>query len=271
MGHEAHYFWGPVTSTLDWCEENYVSSQFLAEFWNTLTNLGMVFLCVFGLYRCMQNRSEIRVHLAYLGLFIVGLGSWCFHATLQYTWQLADELPMIYGTCLYVYCALEDERKPKHGAILPLALIVYAAAFTYTYMYYLRSPVFHQINYGILVGITIIGFSRQLARLAPAERSRCVRAFVIGMSMFLAGFILWNIDNTFCEWLRATRAGMGPAAPLLQLHGWWHLLTGAGTYSFVTVVAFVRAAVHGRPVRLHLRLGGLLPDVTMAAASRKTR
>lgn len=25
-------FWGDVTSTLDWCEENYVVSAFLAEF-----------------------------------------------------------------------------------------------------------------------------------------------------------------------------------------------------------------------------------------------
>lgn len=29
---DAEGYWGPPTSTLDWCEENYVSSYYIAEY-----------------------------------------------------------------------------------------------------------------------------------------------------------------------------------------------------------------------------------------------
>ena len=29
-------FWGKPTSLIDWCEENYVVTTYIAEFWNTI-------------------------------------------------------------------------------------------------------------------------------------------------------------------------------------------------------------------------------------------
>lgn len=37
-------FWGPVTSSIDWCERNYTVTPYIAEFGNTLTNIGFVVL-----------------------------------------------------------------------------------------------------------------------------------------------------------------------------------------------------------------------------------
>ena len=43
-GVQAEGYWGPVTSSIDWCEENYVQSYYIAEFWNTITNAGFIAL-----------------------------------------------------------------------------------------------------------------------------------------------------------------------------------------------------------------------------------
>jgi dihydroceramidase len=43
-------YWGARTSTLDWCEENYIVSYFIAEFWNTLTNIVIIFTASLGIF-----------------------------------------------------------------------------------------------------------------------------------------------------------------------------------------------------------------------------
>jgi hypothetical protein len=51
---EAHHslrgHWGKPTALLDWCEENYIVHWAVAEFWNTISNGGMVFLSMFGIF-----------------------------------------------------------------------------------------------------------------------------------------------------------------------------------------------------------------------------
>jgi hypothetical protein len=47
--------------------------------------------------------------------------------------------------------------------------------------------------------------------------------------MFLAGFIIWNMDNIYCHSLtRTKRKILLPWSMLLEGHGWWHILTGLG-------------------------------------------
>ena len=54
----------------------------------------------------------------------------------------------------------------------------------------------------------------------------------IGISCFIGGFVLWLCDNAFCDTLAAWRARVGPCAPLLQLHAWWHIGVGIGAYCY---------------------------------------
>lgn len=57
-GHIKKGFWGPVTSSIDWCEKNYTVSHHVAEFGNTITNLGFVIL---GSAYIHQLRYEIQI------------------------------------------------------------------------------------------------------------------------------------------------------------------------------------------------------------------
>ena len=55
----------------------------------------------------MKQGFEKRLIAAYTSLFVIGLGSVMFHATLRYEMQLMDEVPMIYGTAVIGYCVYQ--------------------------------------------------------------------------------------------------------------------------------------------------------------------
>lgn len=52
-----------------------------------------------------------------------------------------------------------------------------------------------------------------------------------GIFMFLAGFLIWNIDNVFCHHITQTKQKvLLPWAIIFEGHGWWHILTGLGMF-----------------------------------------
>jgi len=53
----------------------------------------------------------------------VGFGSFCFHSTLKYPWQLVDELSMIYTTCLMCYASFARGRSTTYSLLLFFALL----------------------------------------------------------------------------------------------------------------------------------------------------
>ncbi|XP_077862924.1 alkaline ceramidase 3-like [Saccoglossus kowalevskii] len=144
-------FWGVPTSTLDWCEENYVVTSYIAEFWNTVSNLAFIIPPFLGMIQAIQDKLEIRFIIAYFSLLAVGIGSWFFHMTLLYEMQLFDELPMIWGSCIFLYCLIEAYSPPKsHNYKLGSALVLYSMLVTLVYLE-VKSPVFFQACYGMLV------------------------------------------------------------------------------------------------------------------------
>jgi hypothetical protein len=56
---------------------NYHITPWLAEFWNTLSNIPFILMAAYGIYRVYQQRlpSSPRFAAAYGGMGLVGLGS----------------------------------------------------------------------------------------------------------------------------------------------------------------------------------------------------
>ncbi|XP_052826729.1 alkaline ceramidase 3-like [Octopus bimaculoides] len=218
-------YWGTVTSTIDWCEENYVVTEYIAEFWNTISNLVMIIPPVFLAVLALRQKLEMRLLMCNISLLMVGVGSWCFHMTLLYSMQLLDELPMIWGTSFLVYSFAEISSPPGHqNRRLQIFLFIYCVVVTAVYLS-IKNPVFHEFAYGLLV-VSLVVFAMKVIR-------KCEHNLILvisGMSIYLFGFLLWNIDNNFCPRIRSVRWNLGTLGPISQLHAWWHLLAGIGTY-----------------------------------------
>lgn len=75
--------WGTQTATLDWCEQNYDITPYIAEFFNTTTNLIFMYLGVLGIRDCLRYEAGKVYLVAFTGYIIVGLGSMAFHASLK--------------------------------------------------------------------------------------------------------------------------------------------------------------------------------------------
>ena len=118
--------WGKPTSTIDWCESNYEVSYYVAEFWNTLSNLLIIVLTVAGFHFARRDALERRYLVSHLALLGVGLGSVLFHGTLRFGGQLMDEIPMIYMVACLVYVMREVAGPPNASnktCILTLGII----------------------------------------------------------------------------------------------------------------------------------------------------
>ncbi|KAF2722653.1 alkaline phytoceramidase [Polychaeton citri CBS 116435] len=275
---QGYGFWAPVTSTLNWCEEDYYATPYSAEVVNTFTNLLFMYLAFKGITNCLKHGHDTIFVVTFFGYLIVGSGSFAFHATLKYPMQLVDELSMIYTTCLMFWATFGHKKTKSTQVWLGIALASLALFIT-LYYHYLQDPLFHQNAYAILTAIVLFRSVYLMERnirphyrnrqeegvkkiMSDAERAVQKRQderdqeilrtmwtmIAIGLSVFLGGFAIWNLDNIFCSRLRFWRReylGL-PWGILLEGHGWWHLMTGLGAYFYIVWGVWLRHCLNGR-------------------------
>ncbi|TPX17418.1 uncharacterized protein E0L32_003061 [Thyridium curvatum] len=238
-------FWGEQTSTLNWCEEDYNITKYCAEFVNTVTNVMFLWLGSKGIRDCLTYPYSTVFIVGFIGYMVVGMGSIAFHTTLKYSMQLADELPMIYSTCIMGFTTFSHGKSRKVATFIGLGFFSFAVAVTAIY-WITKDPSFHQAAYA-LVTVTLV-FRKiydQETVLKPALRARNpARADQLmkelrlislsGAVIFLTGYGIWWLDNLYCHNLRAWRSViLLPWAVILEGHAWWHLFTGLGAYYFI--------------------------------------
>jgi hypothetical protein len=103
-------YWSPATSNVEppWCEADYEVTEYVAEFWNTLTSLTIIFWGVYGFWFHHSSRYglELRFWFSFGAFIFVGLGSFLFHSTLWRAGQVLDEMPMVWGAllCVCLFC-----------------------------------------------------------------------------------------------------------------------------------------------------------------------
>ncbi|TVY84376.1 Alkaline ceramidase [Lachnellula suecica] len=249
-------FWAPVTSTINWCEEDYYATIYSAEIVNTLTNLLFIYLGVKGIRNCWKYGHDSVFCVAFTGYLLVGSGSFAFHSTLKYPMQLVDELSMIYTAFLMCYATFSFSQSRLRRQLLGGGLLSLAVFIT-LYYHYLQDPVFHQNAFALITAIVLfrsmyvmeVNIRPSLKRkygtapqkstdgltkpelLANARRdSRILKEMwmmvVIGLSIFLGGFGIWALDIKYCSQVRRWRREVGlPWGILLEGHGWWFVVS----------------------------------------------
>ncbi|CZS89867.1 probable alkaline ceramidase [Rhynchosporium graminicola] len=298
-------YWNPVSSTINWCEEDYYATIYSAEIVNTLTNLLFIALGVRGIRNCLKYGHDRIFVISFCGYLLVGSGSFAFHSTLKYPMQLLDELSMIYTATIMCYATFSFSQSRLVRWCLGIALL-FLAVFITLYYHYLQDPNFHQNTFALLL-ITIMARSTWVmeVNLRPSLREKygsksqkgidsgsvtvadrlendirdratlknMYAMVALGLAIFLGGFGFWNLDNHFCSTLRSWRHQIGlPWGILLEGHGYWHLMTGVGAYYYIVWAIWLRHCLNERQDEYVLDWTSIfrLPEViSMEDADRK--
>ncbi|CAL9732673.1 alkaline ceramidase Ydc1p [Monosporozyma unispora] len=248
-------YWGPTTALIDWCEENYVVSHYIAEWSNTLSNIMFLITASYSTYCSYRNDLEFRFILIGLMFALVGVGSWLFHMTLKFRFQLLDELPMVYATSIPAWSIFSefnwhtwrvDGKQPSKNKQIGIFIAVFSFTTILTYLYLVyHIVILFQVLYGILtVTVVLISGSNvyYIKSNDPLVKKNIYTTMGLGIITFAIGFIFWQLDQLFCPiWIHIRRDYLKlPLGVLFEMHGWWHLLTGLGVYTYLVLLHYLR-------------------------------
>lgn len=241
-----------LPSSLDWCEYNNIHSEYISEFFNTLTGFSLCITSVIVFYE--NNKSgHTRLFFTNYLLFLVGIGTILFHGTLLYIFQLLDELPMLLIAIDYynILIKLEIFKKcftrqfydinTNINSICNLSkLNYYHISIVIIASYFIKQSLQILFFQGILTLVIAILFfimyfinnlSNNLIIIYTQYFSLKykLRYFNrICICIFVFSLLIWNIDNIYCSKIQ-----------FLQLHAWWHITTSIGMYYLNNIIKII--------------------------------
>ncbi|KAA8548390.1 hypothetical protein F0562_000074 [Nyssa sinensis] len=225
-------FWGPVTSTTEWCEQNYVYSSYIAEFFNTISNIPGILLALIGLVNALRQRFEKRFSVLHISNMILAIGSMLFHATLQHVQQQSDETPMVWEMLLYIYILYSPDW--HYRSTMPTFLFLYGAAFAVVHSL-VRFGIGFKLHYALLCLLCIPRMYKYYIHTEDRSAKWLAKLYVVTL---LLGGLCWLCDRLFCKDL--SRLSFYP-----QGHALWHVFMGFNSYFANTFLMFCRAQQRG--------------------------
>lgn len=190
-----------IKSTIDWCEPNYYYNDNIAEFWNTISSIFLIYLGIYGYYQTKSKKILL--------LSIVGIGSVLFHVNLTWKTQLLDEIPMLFTVCYYL-----DNRHRKYH--------IYKIKFLFTtliYIYFKSYLIFTSV-FTMLLFLFIVDLSVQIMVVKSSYcRIIYINNLKLCIKLLIVAFLMWNIDHILCFYKIN-----------LHTHMLWHLFSGYAIY-----------------------------------------
>ncbi|KAI9054763.1 hypothetical protein LZ554_001912 [Drepanopeziza brunnea f. sp. 'monogermtubi'] len=237
--------WGPPTSTLNFCEEDYQFTPYIAELFNTLTNLTYIGLGIRGIINTRKHgERSIGPMLPYIALINLGIASSLFHSSLKYGTQMCDEFSMLIATFLVFYRLLNfsQTRFSPRSLLLGLSGLMGAVIISQVLT---GESTLQQIVFTTMVYWLWHTCFKLISKLEgdDAMRKKMKWTAISGIGFFVTGHICWITDFKACGRLLQMRNEVGmPWAAVLELHGLWHIFTGIGVYIFMVLVECLQAA-----------------------------
>ncbi|KAI8923918.1 ceramidase, partial [Entophlyctis helioformis] len=261
------HFWGPPSSSVNWCETDYNVTSYVAEYFNTVSSLAMAAVGLLGVL--LHPWAERRFHVAFLTTVAVGLGSVAFHGTLHKFAQALDEVPMLYSSLTFVYIGvcqryrLLPSRRRLFATVLclhaivttllvtlshgPLQFALFHTSFGTAHVYALYHAVqvyrsrrarLMAAQHSLTSTQSSNGHIQQQQQQAP--RDAILWTFERGAALYGSAMVCWIVDMTLCEYVNPGYESTAVLPINPQLHAWWHVLVSLGLYNMALLTLAAR-------------------------------
>lgn len=186
-----------------WCEPDYIYHPYIAEYWNTLSNISLLCLSLYGIY--WHFKLHCRIQKYYIVCIFIALGSAWYHATISRIGQLADEIPMLILTYMLCYNYIRW-NKLYYVTIIIILLYVILDIYILFFLYFST------------IIIIVLYYSNSIIknRVQIKLHNKAIYSFCIG-------FLAWLIDTNFCNHYIEN----------LHLHSLWHICSGFSLYWYI--------------------------------------
>jgi len=243
-------FWAPVTANTSFCETRYWLSEYICEFWNSLSAIFFIIAGCVLVHRVseMGLTNWHKMHLNFLGICFVftGAATLVFHLTLKKIPQKLDQLSMsciCLAFALNTICQFQKRSKRTYfkfflGCLYVSSILISAASFLTTFLYPSMVNLF-RAGYIVWSGLVFI-----LGSLSLWDALLTKKFIVWGLYCTNVGFGAWVLERTICRYVK-----------ILQLHAVWHISMALMLWFFSQ--AFLTAYLGEERSGLHKKFGFL--------------
>ncbi|KAG0018109.1 Alkaline ceramidase 3 [Podila clonocystis] len=248
-------YWSPNTASIDWCENNYVITPYIAEFWNSISSFAIVAVAVTG-YFLLPKSCPRRFSVLMQSYAVLGIGSVLFHGTLRHKMQLLDELPMLYSATIVLFICIET-KFGKVGQWFPFALTAWLIITTI--LFSTTTGTLQSVSFQgtyITTQLCMIYFLRVFHVQQRAIRPNPMTSTVIRLATASAAMAatVWLTDYRLCVYVNGVSPeSIFPLNP--QFHAWWHCFTGLAVYSSSILVIYYHYDIRNEHPSLYLWKG----------------
>jgi dihydroceramidase len=180
--------WGVKDTTSYFCEEPYAKTQYIAEYYNTMSAISYL---IAGWY----IYNVLKYYKIGISVICIGIGTMLLHGTQRYYGQWMDELSMLY----FCFAVIQKLNRRINDYFLG---IIYGIYFIFR-------------DYWIIFILLFVGLVKYLFYLLKNRNKKYNKQSVyITKTIFTVSGILWLFDQLTCS-----------ITGNLYLHALWHVGT----------------------------------------------
>lgn len=264
-------YWEPHTSSIDFCETNYLHTSHIVEVHNTWSSI--VGIALFGVLGLLYGNptKELRFALAYGTLIVIGVGSAFLHGTLHWVFQSSDELPMVFLSIILIYIRLELETSSPSLKYpnLPFYLVLISIVNTLVYYGFQDFYWVFLVTFSSSLGSYVFMIGSMFYKGHEMTKNVITRkiVFLAMISFHIIATPIWVIDMLYCDWVLLNIAknmfGMTP-------HILWHFIAGYGGYCTIVYLESFRMQALQKSFSAKYLLGLIPLIVPISDGDKKT-